>query len=66
MRKCNNYKMNDANGQLKSRSEAGFPMKGSRTSPLYFSRQWVEVLNCLLDWESKKQQVKMMLAMNSK
>ena len=29
--------MNDANGQLKSRSGAGFPMKGSRTSPLYFS-----------------------------
>jgi len=24
--------MNDANGQLKSRSEAGFSMKGSRTS----------------------------------
>ena len=32
-------KMNDANGQLKSRSEAGFPMKGSRFSSLYFSRQ---------------------------
>ena len=37
--KFNNYKMNDANGQLKSRSEAGFPMKGFRTSPLYSSRQ---------------------------
>jgi len=31
--------MNDVNGQLKSISEAGFPMKGSKTSPLYFSRQ---------------------------
>jgi len=29
--------MNDANGQLKSRSEARFPMKGSKTSPLYSS-----------------------------
>ena len=26
--------MNNANGQFKSRSEAGFPIKGSRTSPL--------------------------------
>jgi len=30
--------MNDANSQLKSRSEAGFHMKGSRTSLLYSSR----------------------------
>jgi len=27
--------MNDANDQLKSRSEVGFPTKGSKTSPLY-------------------------------
>jgi len=35
--KCENAtnKMNSANGKLKSRSEVGFPMKGSRTSPLY-------------------------------
>ena len=58
--------MNDANSQLKSRSEAGFPMKGSRFSPLYFSRQWVEVLNYLLDLESEKRQVWMMLDMNRK
>ena len=45
--------MNNVNGQLKSRSEAGFSMKGARTFPLYSSRQWVEVLNCLLDWERK-------------
>jgi len=32
-------KMNDANGQLKLRSEAGFPMTSSRTFPLYSSRQ---------------------------
>ena len=44
--------MNDANGQLKSRSETGFPMKDSKTS-LYFSIQGVEVLNCLLDLESE-------------
>jgi len=30
--------MNDTNGQLKSRSKAGFPMKGSKTSPLHSSR----------------------------
>jgi len=29
MRKYNKCIMNDANGQLKSRSEARFPMKGS-------------------------------------
>jgi len=40
--------MNDTNGQLKSRSEAGVPINGSKTSPLYSSRQLVEVLNCLL------------------
>ena len=50
--------MNDANNQFKSRSEARFPMKGSRTSSLYSSRQWVEVHNCLLDWESENWQVK--------
>ena len=27
--------MNDANGQLKSRSETRFPIKGSRTSLIY-------------------------------
>ena len=58
--------MNDANGQLKSRSKTGFPMKGSMTSPIYFSRQWVEVLNCLLDLESENRQKWMMLDMNSK
>ena len=42
------FKMNDANDQLKTRSEIGFLMKGSRTSSLYFSRLGVEVLNCLL------------------
>jgi len=31
--------MNDVNGQLKLRSEAGFPMEGSRTSPLYSPKQ---------------------------
>ena len=39
--KCDNAtanKMNDANDQLKSRTEAGFPMKGSKTSPLYSFR----------------------------
>jgi len=45
--------MNCANSLLKSRSEAGFPMKCSRNSPLYSSKQWVDVLNCFLDWESK-------------
>ena len=58
--------MNDTNDQLKSRSEDGFPMKGSRTSPLDFSRQWVEMLNCLLDLKSKNWQEWMMLDMNSK
>jgi len=29
------FKMNDANGQLKTKSEAGFPLKSSRTSPLF-------------------------------
>ena len=58
--------MNDANGQLKSRNEVGFPIKGSRTSSLYFSRQWVEVLNYLLDLESENRQVLMMLDMKNK
>ena len=40
--------INDTNGQLKKRSEAGFSLKGSRTSPLYSYRLGVEVLNCLL------------------
>ena len=40
--------MNNPNGQLKTRSEAEFPMKGSKTSPLYSSRFGVELLNCLL------------------
>jgi len=30
--------MNSANGQFKSRSEARFSIKGSKTSPLYSSR----------------------------
>ena len=42
------FKMNDANGQLKIRSEAGFSVKGSRTSFLYSSKLGVEVLKCLL------------------
>ena len=46
-------KENNANDQLKLRSEAGFPIKGSRTSPLYSSRLRVEVLNYLLDWKRK-------------
>ena len=41
------FKRNDANGQLKIRSKAGFPVKGSRISPLYFSILGVAVLNCL-------------------
>ena len=45
--------MNNANGQRKSRSEVGFPMKESRTSPLYSSRLSVELINCLLDWKGK-------------
>ena len=40
--------MNDTNSQLKTRSEAGFSVKGFRTSPLYSSTLGVEVLNCLL------------------
>ena len=32
---------------FKTRSEAKFPVKGSRTSPLYSSRLGVKVLNCL-------------------
>ena len=32
MKNATIYNMNDVNGQLKSRSEAEFPMKGSRTS----------------------------------
>ena len=58
--------MNDANGHLKSRSEAEFPMKGSKTSLLYSSRQWVEVLNCIIDLDSENRQVWMTLDMNSK
>jgi len=52
--KCENtiIKMNNTNGQLKSRSEAEFPIKGSRTS-LYFSKLRVKVLNCLLTWKRK-------------
>ena len=59
---------NDINGQLKIRSEARFPVKGSRTSPLHSSRLRVEVLNYLLV-EMKNGQVRkmnMMQAMNSK
>ena len=41
-------KMNNANGQLKIRSEAGFPVKGFKTFPLYSFRLGVDVLNCLL------------------
>jgi len=41
------FKMNDANGQLKTRSEVVFPVKGSRTSTLYSFRLGVKVLNCL-------------------
>jgi len=46
--KCRNATINnknDAQGQLKLRSEAWFPIKGFKTSPLYFSKQWVEMLN---------------------
>ena len=42
------FKMKDANGQLKTRSEVGFPMKNFKTSSLYFSRLGVDVLNCFL------------------
>jgi len=42
------FKFNDAHSQLKIISEAGFPVKGSRTSPLYSFRLVVEVLNCLI------------------
>ena len=59
-------KMVDTNNQLKSRSEARFSMMGSKTSPLYSSRQWVEVLNCLLDLEHENWQVYLMLEKNSK
>jgi len=45
--------MNNEHGQLKSRSEVGFPIKGSRVSPLYSSSLRVEVLNSLLDWKRK-------------
>ena len=41
-------KMNNANSELKTRSKAEFLVKDSRTSPLYFSRLGVEVLNFLL------------------
>jgi len=43
------FKMNDAYGQLKIRTEVRFPVKGSKTSPLYSSRLGVEVLNYLLN-----------------
>ena len=66
MRKTAINKINNAKCQLKSRSEAGFPMKGFRTSHLYSSRHWVEMLNCLLDLESKNRQEWIMLEMNSK
>ena len=48
--KCENVTIKNKkyNGQLKIRSEAGFPLKGSRTSPLYSSKLGVEVLICLL------------------
>jgi len=46
-------KINNANGLLKSRSEAGFLIKGSKTFPLYLSRLRVKVLNCLLDCKRK-------------
>ena len=44
--------MNNANSQLKSRSEARFPIEGSITS-LYSSRLRVEVLNYFLDCKRK-------------
>ena len=40
--------MNNANSQLKTRSEIRFPVKGSKPSPLYSSRLGVELLNYLL------------------
>ena len=42
------FKMNYTNCQLKTRSEARFSMKSSRTSPLYSSKLGVVMLNCLL------------------
>jgi len=48
--------LNDANGQVKTRSEAKFSVKGSKTSQLYSSRLGVEVLV----W-SKKCEVKFLL-----
>ena len=36
-------------------------MKGSKTSSLYSSRQWVEVLNCLLNLNSENWQEWMIL-----
>ena len=41
------FKMNDAKGQLKIRSNARFFVKGFRTSPLYSFRLGVEMLYCL-------------------
>ena len=43
-------KMNNQMVNSKTRSEAGFPIKGSRASPLNSSRLRVEVHNCLLPW----------------
>jgi len=40
--------MNDASGHSKQEIEVEFPVKGSKTSPLWFSRLWVEALNCFL------------------
>ena len=39
---------NDANSQLKTRSEAEFPVKGSKTYTIYSSKLEIEVFNCLL------------------
>jgi len=61
------FKTNDANGQLKTRCEAGFPVKGSKTYSLYSSRLGVEVLNCLLiEIVKPTNMLNMMQAMNSK
>ena len=46
-------KMNNANDQLKSRSETEFSINDFRTSPLYSSRLRVEVLNCLPNCKRK-------------
>jgi len=43
-------KMNNQMVNSKTRSEARFPIKGSRVSPLNSSRLRVEVHNCLLPW----------------